>query len=179
MLNFIKKIIYNKSFVNLYQMEYKGRAICDEINNCNFEDDSKFVNDIKQLYSFVLSEIELTKIQIENTQREVNGFYRQKRVKIKDEETNKKTIEKIKVQKKGIGFKREIQMFNNDIDKMNEYVKQLEDLALSLENHCLDTDQLLLCDVVISNNRINPLIYKIGMALIILLIVFAIVSMIY
>lgn len=83
----------------------KGETICDEINNCNFEDSSGFVSDIKQLYSFVLSEIAVTNINIENAEREVNGFYRQKHIKIKDEETNKKTIEKIKVQKKALALK--------------------------------------------------------------------------
>lgn len=159
-------------------MTDKGLSICNDINNCDFQKESQLASDINELYSFVLSDASLSNIDTDFIKHQIDNYYRTKRIKTKDE-TGEKIVEKIKVQRKGFGIKRDIKQYNKKISDAKKDLTQLEALALALEKGTLDVEQLALCDDVLRNNRIKSLIYKIGMAALIILIVFAVVTMIY
>lgn len=153
----------------------KGQEICDKINNCGFDEESQLADDKRQLYNFIISDQAITKIETDNTERQLNRCYRNKKVKIKDEETNKKVIEKVRVKRRGVvGLNININNYSEEINTKKSEVGKLEFLANSLVDGTLEEYQLRLCDNVLKNNKINPFVYRIGLGIVIVIILSAI-----
>lgn len=171
----IKDLIFSKTYLHLYPMADKGKEICDKINNCDLDEKSQLADDKRQLYNFIISDQSIIKIETDNTERQLNRCYRTKKVKIKDEETNRKVVEKVKVKRRGvIGLNININNYNKEIDAQKGEADKLVALASSLADGSLAEYQLTLCDKVLKNNRINPFIYRIGLGIIVVIILMAI-----
>lgn len=172
--NIVKKIIFNDAYLNLYPLTEKGQPICDRINNCDLLDDTdQLAKDIKDLYRFVLSKRAVDTIDSDTLNRNLDNCFKTKRVKIKDEEEDKKVVEKIQVERKGVGVKRDIKRFNAEKQNVDDDASQLELLADNIKNGKLQVTDLPLCDKVLRYNRISTRVYIAIVIVIILIIVFS------
>lgn len=159
MFDRIKKFIFNSAYLNLYPMTDKGQDICDQINNCNFEEDSELRSDIDSLCKYINSDLALNDVNSDTYNRELNGYYRTKRVKIRDEEQNKKVVEKVKVERKLIGYKQDIETYNNKLNDLEQQKNELYGLAEKILNQNIEVEDLKICDRVLKLNRIATRTY--------------------
>lgn len=170
----IRKFIFTETYLNLYPLTEKGQQICDDINSCDLLDnDNQLAKDIKMLYRFILSKKAVDTIASDTLDRNLDNCYRTKKVKIKDEEENKKVIEEIQVKKMGVGIKRDINRFTAEKQNVQDDVHQLNSLAENIKNGKLQVSDLPLCDEVLKHNRISTRVYIAIIIVIVLIIAFS------
>ena len=133
---------------------------------------------IIELYELLLSEGTLNNLESDILERELDTCYREKRVKIKDEETDKKVIEKIRIAKKGVGIKDEINAYEKKMKHLSLDATVIENLVYKFNHSNVSNSDLPILDKILYKNRISKKIYMVTLIVIILLLVLSLISMI-
>lgn len=157
-ISYIKKFIFNGAYLRLYPMT-QNENIVSAINNCDFKEDTQFTRDILTLVRYITSNIALDDIDIDITERGLQNCYRTKKVKVKDEETDEKVVEKVRVEKKGEINKRNIERLNKNLDGLSDNSEQLEKLGKRILDNNIRAEDLPLCDKVLKSNRFATRFY--------------------
>ncbi len=170
-IDYIKSFIFEKAYIDLFPMADKGQEICDRINNCDFNEETELVTDINRLFRFILSNSALNEINSDTFTRNLNALYKSKRVKIKDEETGKKIVEKIKVERKVVGGKADRKKYDEQLTVLKNNSTELTELAEKIVEQRLEVTDLSLCDKILRENRISTRTY-IALSVIIAVVIF-------
>lgn len=167
--DYFARFIFNETYRHLYPMQEK-EDICNKINTCDVNENTPLAKDILSLYHFALGECELNTIDSDYIEKKMDKTcYKNKRVKITDEETNKKETEKIRVEKRNIFAKNDLNKYKNQLKQIETDATAVEKLIIALENSSLTESQLLLCDKILLKNKIAKRVYIIALVAVIAL----------
>lgn len=167
--DYFARLIFNKAYLHLYPMQ-KKKNICDEINKCDVNENTPLAKDILSLYQFALSECVLNTIDSDYIERQMNNTcYKSKRVRVTDEETEKKETEKIRIEKKNIFAQNDLKKYRNQLKQIEADATAVEKLILALENKSLAESQLLLCDKILLKNKVAKRVYIVALIAVIAL----------
>ena len=168
----IKQFIYTKPYFRLYPLSENDKAV-EKINNLDINDGSQFSEDIQSLIAFIFSDMAKDDINKDKYERSLKGCYKTKRVKIKDEEADTKVIEKVRMQKRGVINKNDVEHYNDKLDEIENNSNTLSQLAERLVDGNIRKEDLPLCDKILKQNKFSWRFYVAIIVIVIIAIVVA------
>lgn len=168
--NPIKQFVYTSAYIHLYPLA-KHQGIAKKINEYDYTLNDSFAKDINDLYGYIQSEMAKGKIDKEINERGLEGCYKKKRVKVLDEETGEKTVEKIKYERKGVINKNILNSYSEQIKTLSKDTQQLSLLSDNLLEGNLTDFDLPQLDKILKRNRFRLRAYIAGIIVILAVIV--------
>lgn len=127
LISLIKGRIFTPTYIRLYPLSPKENIV-EKINTYDYSLNDEFTKDINTLYSYLCSDYSEKQLDAESLDRNLETFYKTKKVKHKDKETKTKTIEKIRVEKSGFYNESGIKVYTKKHEQAEEDSKHIDSL---------------------------------------------------
>lgn len=169
LLDIFKRFIFTGTYIRLFPLSDKDEAV-KKINTLDFNENSQFSEDIQTLVKYIFSNIDKDNIDKSMYERSLKGCYKTKRVKVRDDETDKKTVENVRIKRRGVFNENDINRFNDKIDELDDNSNALSQLAERILDGKITQSDLQLCDTILKQNKFSWRFYVAIIAIVIIAI---------
>lgn len=170
----VKSLLFTSAYNRLYPLSEKN-GIVEKINTYDYNLNDDFTADINSLYQYLLSDMSIEQINKEQYNRSLDKCYKTQKVKYKDKTTKKKTIEYVKVEKKGTFNQRDIQKLSSKIEELENQHSDIERLVDRLTAGEISEYDLPKLDRTLKANRFRATTYIFIIAVMVAIVAFILI----